>query len=66
MKGIQITKAEVSGKPFWSGIYPLFVVEGANGDLLLLAACWTPAVQTQIAWSLCADLHWSNEATMVR
>lgn len=46
MKGIQITKAEVLGKVFWSDTYPLFVVEGANGDLLLLAACWTPTVQT--------------------
>ena len=66
MEGIQITIAEVLGKVFWSGTYPLFVVEGANGDLFFLTACWTPTVQTQIAWSLCADLHWSNEATMVR
>lgn len=59
-------KAEVLGAVFWCGIYPFFVVEGANGDLLLLTACWAPTVQTQVAWSLRADLHWSNEATVVR
>lgn len=58
-------KAEVFGAVFWSRTYPFFVVEGANRDLLLLAACWAPTVQTQVAWSLCADLHGSNEATVV-
>lgn len=58
-------KAEWLGAVLWSDTYPLFVVEGANGDLLLLTACRAPTVQTQVAWSLSADLHWSNEATMV-
>lgn len=58
-------KAEWLGAVLWSGTYPLFVVEGANGDLLLLAACRAPTVQTQVARSLSADLHRSNEATMV-
>lgn len=49
----------------WTGTYPLFVVEGANGDLLLLAARGTAAVQPQVAWGLCADLHGSDEATVV-
>lgn len=66
MKGKQIMKAEVLGAVFWSGTYPLFVVEGANGDLLLLTACWAATVQTQVARSLCTDLHGSNEATVVR
>lgn len=59
-------KVEVLGAVFWSSTYPFFVVERANGDLLLLTACWTPTVQAQVTRSLRADLHWSNEATMVR
>lgn len=48
-----------------SDTYPFLVVEGADGDLLFLAASWAPAVQTQVPRGLGADLHWCNQASVV-
>lgn len=48
-----------------SAAYPLLVVEGADGDLLLLTARGAPAVQTEVPRGLCADLHGRNQASMI-
>lgn len=48
-----------------SAAYPLLVVEGADGDLLLLAARGAPTVQPKVPRGLCADLHGRNQASVI-
>lgn len=48
-----------------SATYPLLVVEGADRELLLLAACGAPAVQTQVPGGLGADLHGRNQPSVI-
>lgn len=62
---MRVVQGKLLGKTFWSDIYPLLVVERTDGDLLLLAASRTPTVQTQIAWSLCTNLHWCDQPTVI-
>lgn len=59
------TRERVRIRGHGSGTYPLLVVEGADGDLLFLTASGAPTVQSEVPRSLCADLHWCNQAGVI-
>lgn len=61
----QESREGISLKGHGSATYPLLVVEGADGDLLLLTARGAPTVQTEVPRGLCADLHGCNQASMI-
>lgn len=62
------TAQETGTRPQGNGsdAYPFLVVEGADGDLLFLAASWAPTVQTQVPGGLGADFHRGNQAGVIR